>query len=60
MQETFIVGADVLKATINYLQTQPYQNVARLIAALQQSEPQAAMKPEVKIEEAKAEYETNG
>jgi len=49
------VNAQVLQATIKYLETQPYANVAMLIQALSQSRQIAPASPQPMVEEKKEE-----
>lgn len=47
--ELFIVPSNVLGAIIQYLAARPYQEVAELIAAIQQSEPYNVAEPDPAI-----------
>lgn len=47
--ELFIVPSNVLGAIIKYLAARPYQEVAELIAAIQQSEPYNVAEPDPTI-----------
>lgn len=47
--ELFIVPSNVLGAIIQYLAAKPYQEVAELIAAIQQAEPYNVTEPDPAI-----------
>lgn len=47
--EHFIIPSKVLGAIIQYLAARPYQEVAELIAAIQQSEPYNVAEPDPAI-----------